>query len=140
MAASTYTRQNVVNALLRGVALPLPDTVYVSLHTADPGSTGANEVTTGAWPDYVRRDAANGIGGVASGWSATDVNGSSKNAKQITFPNNNGGGPITVTHCALWDAANAGNMICGGTLTTPRTLLVGEVLVFDTNTLSATLT
>jgi hypothetical protein len=138
--ASTYTKENVINAILRGVALPLPATVYVSLHTADPGVDGSNEVTLAAWPGYLRRDAANGVGGVASGWSAADSSGNSKNAKQVTFPSNNGAGPITITHFALWDANVAGNMIVSGILTVARTLAIGDILVFDVNALSATLT
>lgn len=138
--ASVYTKQNVINSILRGVALPLPATVYVSLHTADPGVDGANEISAVSWPGYTRRDASAGIGGPSSGWSAADTNGNSKNAKQITFPNNNSPGPITITHFALWDAATGGNMILSGTLATARTLAVGDIIVFDVNALSATLT
>lgn len=138
-AASTYTRQRVMDAILRGVALSLPSATYVSLHTADPGPAGANEATLGAWPGYARRDAAVG-GAIASGWSATDTNGVTRNAKQITFPNNNGAAPITITHYAVWDASTGGNCICYGALTTPRTLQIGEVALFDVNTLANSLT
>lgn len=140
MPASQYIRQNVVNSILRAVALPLPANTYVSLHTADPGPTGANEVSTGTWPGYVRRDASNGVGGIASGWSAADTTGNSKNAKQITFPGNNATGPVTVTNFGIWDAVTGGNLIAYGTLTTSRTLAVGDILVFDVNSLSVTLT
>lgn len=138
-AASTYTRQRVMDAILRGVALSLPAGTYVSLHTADPGPAGANEVSLAAWPSYSRRDAAAG-GAVASGWSATDTNGQTRNAKQIPFPSNNGAAPVTITHFAVWDAITSGNMICYGALTTPRTVGVSEVVLFDVNTLTASLT
>jgi hypothetical protein len=140
MPASQYTRQNVVNSILRATALPLPTVTYVSLHTADPGVLGANEVSTATWPGYARRDSAVGVGAPASGWSAADTNGNSKNAKQITFPANNAAGPETITHFGIWDALTGGNLIAYGALTTARTLAVGDVLVFDVNTLSVTLT
>jgi len=59
-AASNYTETNVINSLLRGVAFPVPTTVYIGLHTADPTDAGGNEVSTANWPNYVRKDAAVG--------------------------------------------------------------------------------
>ena len=35
-AASNYTENNVLNALLRGIPFPLPVNTYVGLHTDDP--------------------------------------------------------------------------------------------------------
>lgn len=67
-AASSYTEANVINALLRGVAFPLPPNTYVSLHTADPSDAGGDEVTTTAFPAYVRREAEQGEA-IGSGWS-----------------------------------------------------------------------
>lgn len=66
MGASTYTQTNILNALLRGETMPLPTGTFVSLHTGDPGVTGANEVTTAAWPGYVRRK-AEAAGAMGSG-------------------------------------------------------------------------
>jgi hypothetical protein len=54
-AASNYTENNVLNALLRGIPFPLPVNTYVGLHTDDPGEAGGNEVTTTDYPAYVRR-------------------------------------------------------------------------------------
>ena len=135
-AASNYTEQNIINALLRGTAFPLPAKVYVGLHTADPTDAGGNEVTTGAWPAYVRRDAADG-GAISSGWSAP-VDGVSKNAKQITYPGMDGSSSLTVTHWALYDAATSGNMLAHAALQTSRTLEPGDVFVFDINAITVT--
>lgn len=41
---STYSRQALVQALLKAVPFTGPATIYLSLHTAAPGLTGANEV------------------------------------------------------------------------------------------------
>ena len=127
--ASDYTKANVLSALLRGVALPLPAGTYVSLHTADPAGTGANEVTLGNWPGYLRRK-AEGVGAIGSGWGAPSA-GVSSNSNQLTYPNNNGASSVTVTHFAVWDAITTGNVINSAALTTARTLLVGDILVFD---------
>lgn len=133
-AATNYTETNVIEAALRGVAYPLPAATYVSLHTGDPGETGAaNEVTLIAWPGYVRRHAEQG-GAIGTGWAAS-VDGVTSNAKQMTYPNNDGVAPVVVTHFTVWDAATLGNAITKAALTTPRTLDPGEVMVFDIGSL-----
>lgn len=133
-AASNYTEENVINALLRGVAFPLPSAIYVGLHTADPTDAGGNEVSVSGWPAYVRKDAAVG-GAIASGWSAPS-NGVSTNAKQVVYPGMDGVSNVTVTHWALYDAASSGNMLAHGALQTSRTLQTGDVFVFDIGTLT----
>lgn len=134
-AASNYTEQNVINALLRGVAFPLPTKTYIALHTADPGEDGASEVTTGAWPAYIRKP-AEGAGSIGSGWSEP-VNGVSKNAKQIVYPGFDSESPATVTHWSVWDAESGGNMLMYAALQTSRTMNEGDVFVFDINSLTA---
>lgn len=137
-AASNYTIANVLNAILRGTVMPLPAGTYISLHTANPGATGANEATLVAWPNYVRRNAEAG-GAIGSGWSAAS-GGQSQNSNQMTWPNNNGAAPITITHFGIWDAANAGNLLAFGALTASRTLAVGDILVFDVHSLTTSMT
>jgi len=136
-AASNYTETNVINALLRGVTFPLPTKTYVSLHTANPGETGGNEVTTGAFPAYVRKEAEAG-GAIGAGWAAP-TDGVTKNANQIIYQGHNGAAPLTVTHWAVYDAATAGNLLFYAPLTTARTLQIGDVFVFDVNALTVTM-
>lgn len=137
-AASNYTEDNVINALLRGVAFPLPAKTYVSLHTANPGDTGASEVSTAAFPAYVRREAEQG-GAIGSGWSASS-DGVSRNAKQLTYPGFDGAAPVTVTHWAVFDALSGGNLLFYAPLQTSRQLQTGDVFVFDVNALTVTMT
>lgn len=134
MGASTYTKNNILKALLQGTTLPLPAGTYISLHTADPGATGANEVSTGAWPAYVRRK-AEAAGAMGTGWT-TPTTGSSTNTNQLTYPSNDGAGTVTVTHFAIWDALSAGNCLDAAALTASRALSVGDILVFDIGSLS----
>lgn len=136
-AASNYTEANVINSLLRGAAFPVPSTVYIGLHTADPGEAGDNEVSTGNWPAYVRKDAAVG-GATSSGWDAPS-DGVTHNAKQITYPGMNGASNVTVSHWALYDAATGGNMLAHAALQTARTLQLGDVFVFDIGSLTVTM-
>lgn len=134
--ASDYTKANIIQALLRGVTMPIPAGTYVSLHTADPGGTGASEVDTANWPAYVRRHAEAG-GAINTGWTAPS-GGVSTNQKQLTFPSHDGVPAVTVTHFAIWDAAAAGNCLDSAPLTTSRTLNTGDILVFDIGSLSVT--
>ena len=136
-AASNYTENNVINALLRGVTFPLPAKTYVGLHTANPGESGGNEVDTGDFPAYVRREAEVG-GYIGSGWSEP-TDGETKNAKQLTYPGFDGEAPVTVTHWAVYDAASGGNMLFYAPLQTSRQLQTGDVFVFDINALTVTM-
>ena len=134
--ASTYTENNILKALLQGITLPLPTGTFVSLHTADPGTTGANEVTLANWPGYLRRK-AEGVGAMGTGWT-TPTTGVSANTNQLTYPNNNGAASVTVTHFAIWDAITTGNSLNSAALTTARTLAVSDILVFDVASLTVT--
>lgn len=136
-AASNYTEQNTINAALRGIAYPLPTGTYVSLHTADPGDDGANEVTLAAWPQYARVKAEGEVGPIGSGWTAP-VDGETKNANQLTYPSMDGAGEVTVTHWAIYDSPVGGNMIAYAALQTPRSLLEGDIFVFDVHALKVT--
>jgi len=132
-AASNYTEANIINAMLRGTAFPLPTFTYVSLHTADPGETGGNEATTGAWPQYARVK-AEGSGAIGDGWDAP-TDGVTQNSKQLTYPSMDGGADLIVTHWAVYDAATGGNMLAYAPLQTSRTLKTGDIFVFDIGSL-----
>ena len=134
MPASTYLGNALLNSILRGVAFTPPTRVYVSLHTADPGLTGANEVTTAAWPAYVRKDAAAG-GAVATGFSAAAAK-STSNAQELLWPANNGAAPVVVTHFALWDAATGGNCLFADALSASKTFQPSDEGVLHANSLT----
>jgi hypothetical protein len=127
-AASDYTAENVMATLCDGVPCPVPDGTWISLHTADPGKTGSNEVLIDAWPGYVRRQVTT--------WNKT-ANGERKNGHQLTYPSMGGIADVTVTHWVCWDVAAGGNPLFQAPLETPRLLKTGDVYVFDTNTITA---
>lgn len=78
--------------------------LYVSLHTATPGTTGANEASGGA-PAYARKAL---VWGASSGGVAT--------ATEVTFDVPAG----TYTHFGVWDAVTAGNFRGGNALQTSQ--------------------
>lgn len=97
-----------VSYLFSVAAVTRPASWFVSLHSADPGLTGTNELTSANSPGYARQ--ADTITVTAN--SAT-------NSSAISF------GPATAawtaaTHMSVWDASTAG-----------RPLLTGQLLKTD---------
>lgn len=72
--------------------------LYMSLHTADPGTTGANEVTGGN-PPYAR---------LAITWTAGAVDGVYTGTLPRMFDIPSG---VTITHAGLWTAATGGTFL-----------------------------
>jgi hypothetical protein len=138
MTISTYAGNKVLDLWLRGVAITVPTTIFLSLHTASPGNTGANEVTLGAWPAYVRKDLANG-GAIATAFGAAAAK-TTDNLIQMLFPAFNGAGTITITHVGIWDALTVGNFIFGDILTASKTLNPTDEVVFKVGDVDVTAT
>lgn len=95
MPYSTYLKNSWLYAL-RGSAYSVT-TVYASLHTADPGDTGASEVAGGT-PAYARKS----ITFAAAAAGAID----SSSQPVFDVP-----ASTTVTHVGFWDAVAAGNFL-----------------------------
>jgi hypothetical protein len=115
---SVSYRNKILDAIGNNTALQVA-TAYISLHTADPGATGASEVAGGS---YARQAAS--FGAAAAGSMATDAL-----AEFTDMP------ACTVTHAGLWDAL-AGNWIVGGALTASKTVNAGDTFQFTTGNLS----
>jgi len=122
MAMTSYLKNELLDAVVNAGSFAVT-TVYVSLHTADPGGTGANEVTGGS---YSRKSASFGA---ATGGAAS-------NDAQIDFtamPS------CTVTHVALWDAATSGNVLWEGALTASKVVNSGDTVSFASGALDVDL-
>jgi len=82
---------------------------YVSLHSADPGGTGTNELTGNG---YARPLIA------PAGWTAKSNSAEGgrqvSNVNTITFPTVVTADWATWYYIGLWDAVTAGNFILGG--------------------------
>lgn len=95
---------------------------WISLHTADPSTTGANE-TSGGSPAYARKQTT---------WSAGASDGSITGS-QVTIDVAAG----TYTHMGVWSASTAGTFVTGFALSSSATLgAQGQVLVTPTITAS----
>lgn len=109
------------------ILTPLTTTAYVSLHTADPGDTGANEVTGGS---YAR------VGPVAYANAGNNPTVASNSAiLTFTAATANWG---TITHCGNWDAASGGNFRGSGALATAKPVNSGDTARFAAGTLTIT--
>ena len=106
-----------------------PANVYVSLHTGDPGDTGANEATTGG---YTRK--AQTFGSAAT---ATDGTTSISSNADITIGPFSGS--ATFTHMGIWDASSSGNFIAGGALSSSRSVVSSDQIKFNSGNITVSL-
>lgn len=122
MSISNYLEPKILDAVFNNVSLAVAQ-AYCSLHTADPGETGASEVTGGS---YGRQSAS--FGAASGGAISNDAN--------ITFTSMPA---TTVTHVGLWDASTSGNFLWGGALTASKTTNSGDTFQINTGDLDVTL-
>ena len=126
MPLSTYAGNAVLDALFNNTALQVA-AAYVSLHSGDPGLTGANELS------------GNGYGRVQMEFDAP-TNGVTANTNVESFGPAVTGNWAAATYWGLWDQqAAGGNFLWGDDLTTPRTCLVGEYVDFAAGDLDLTI-
>jgi len=116
MALSTAGR----NAAAGGVAAVVG---YVSLHTADPGSSGTGEVAGGT---YARK---------AITWAAASSGVATSNGTDPVF---DVPAATTVTHYGFWSAATAGTYYGGGALSASEAFGGAGTYTLDTATITAT--
>jgi hypothetical protein len=124
---STYFRDAVLN-VMRNTGISAITTTYVSLHTADPGLTGASEVTAGG-NSYARQDATFGAPGDGGGGRQI------ANTAAITWTDMPS---VTVTHVGLWDASTVGNFLYGDALTASQVVNAGGTFEFPIGNLTVT--
>lgn len=120
MSLSNYSENLVLNWAFTTGTVTRPTSWYVSLHTDDPGETGANETTTGTDADYVRKSTT----------FAAATGGSLDNAGAVTWTVATGSGGYTIRHVGVWDAATSGNFLGGGELYSEHTVSASSVVSF----------
>ncbi|WP_431968248.1 phage tail fiber protein [Nocardia sp. bgisy134] len=116
MAIAVTSTKNALCTAYANIAT----TVYISVHTADPGTNGANEASGGS-PAYKR---------VATTWSAP-ANGQITGS-QVTIDLPAG----TYTHAGLWSALNGGTFIDKVAIASTTLGAQGTLLITPTFTMS----
>jgi hypothetical protein len=125
----TNTANLLLNWLLTAGAVTRPTTFYLSLHTADPGATGANELLTSVDASYVRKVATFGT---ASAEAASTTSSETWTAASNSTTH-------SITHVGIWDAASAGNFLMGGALAVPETVVANGSFVLSAGRCTASL-
>ncbi len=125
MSLSTVEKNKILDYLVNQSNMTAPTTPYLSLHTADPGTTGASEVTDGT---YARQNVTAAFPAASSGSVSNDV--------AITYPAATTG--FTATHYGIWTAVTAGTFIHGGDISPDKAVGAGEQAQFAIGTLTIT--
>ena len=100
------------------------DITHISLHTGDPGTTGADEVTGGS---YARQSVT---------WAAAS-GGVKSNSAQLVFQVPSG---TTITHVGGWDASTSGNFRGGGPLAQSQAFATSGSYTIEVGDLDITIT
>ncbi len=108
---STYLRNKVLDKVLRNTNFT--SATYISLHTASPGTTGANEVSDGGYSRQLH---------ATTSWDAASSAAAESNVA-MTFASMP---TTTVTHWGAWDAASGGNFLFGGALSSSVPVTSGD--------------
>lgn len=122
---STYASNQIIDWIFGTDNMPTAVTAYVSLHTADPGYTGASELTAGGF-SYSRKSV---VASAASGRATA-------NTGALTWLNLPA---ATITYVGVWDNSTSGNFLWGGALVTPKTVNAGDTLEIPVGDLDATM-
>lgn len=117
---STFLAHALLNHVLRNTPYTPPATIFSSLHTANPGDTGAAEVSGGTYARLATPFAA-----ATNGVALTNAE-----VKFLGLPS------TTVTHHAFRDAATGGNVLSAAALTAPVSPVSGDNLRFEAGQLS----
>ena len=136
MAFSQYFATQVLN-WVKGSPFPTAlANVYVSLHSADPGTAGTSGDVTNTITNSVNRTSISSSAlSVVAGASGGGFEVTNTGVVQLTTSANNVT-PITVTHFGVWDAASGGNFLASGLLTSSVDVEIGDTVQFNINAMA----
>lgn len=134
MAFSQYLADKIL-IWIKGTTFPTAlSTVYISLHSGDPGTAGSNNnvqstITGSANRTSVTTSTFSTVGSApGGGFQITN-----SNSVQITT---NASGGATVTYFGVWDAVTGGNFLASGQLTTSVDVVAGDTVQFNAGALA----
>lgn len=120
--SATNLGDKVLNGIGRTGTFPTAGTLYVKLHTGDPGSAAsanASAVTTRQQATFsASASGSMAMSSMAGTWSMTATE--------------------TISHISLWDASTAGNFLWSVALTASKSVVSGDTLSLSSLTLSFT--
>lgn len=122
MSYSDYLENAINDAVCRPTPTLDVDTVYVKLHTGDPGENG----TANAAGETTRKLAS--FAASSGGVSATDAALDWTNVSTAE----------TISHVSLWDASSGGNCLGSGALAASKALQVGDTFTIASGALTFT--
>ncbi len=127
---TNYSESALLNHLLGLAAFTMPETVYVGLFTAAPSDAGGGTEVSGF--GYERQP-------ITSVMSESTGGSQSTNGSIIRFGPAAGADWGDITHCALFDAAEGGNMLMWSALDDSVFVGDGNAFEFDVASLVAEL-
>jgi len=136
MAFSQYLATKILSWVKNSTFPSALSNVYVSLHTADPGTAGTNNDVTASVRGVATRvgiaSTAFSSVGAASGGGYQITN--SMVSQQTTSAANTS--PVTISHFGLWDTSSGGNFLASGTLTTNVEIQQGDTVQFNSGAMA----
>jgi len=120
MSISNYAELKILDHLTGRAAWTAPSTVYIKLHTGDPGE----DATSNAATETTRK---------AASWSAAS---SGSIATSATIEWTNVSTTETYSHWSAWDASTAGNALWSGALSSSASVTAGDTFQITSLTLS----
>lgn len=123
----------IANLADNAASSPITD-IYVALHTADPGESGAQNTSEAAYTGYARIAVERSAGG----WDVTDNVGA--NAEEILFGECTASPGSSITHASIGTASSGtGKILLSGALQSPITMSTGVQPRFPAGELTVTL-
>lgn len=112
MSVSDTYENDILNHILRNTTLTFDSTIFIGLHTADPGEAGTTAELTDS--GYARK---------AISFNAATTSGATNNG-QIDF-NSIVDGTVTVTHFSLWTLVSGGTFIFSAAFSSSKQFIIG---------------
>lgn len=123
MSISNFLEAAILDLVFNATSYAGQSTVYVKLHTGDPGEAGTSNAATHATRVAMTCGAASG--GAISSDAA------------VTFTDMDAA--ETISHISLWDAETDGNCLWVGALSAAKTVAIGDTLEFASGDIDITL-
>lgn len=123
---SNYLENKLLDHVLRNTSYTSPTTVYVGLYTSDPTDAGSGTEVSGG--SYARQAVS----------FAAASSGSSASSSVVEFPQATANWG-TVAYVGLLDAVTSGNLLFHSALTTSKVVETGDVLRFNSGSITVAL-